>query len=110
MPGIAKYVHPTHGLRATKHHKNTKPFAYPAAASGEAYSASQFSKDYFLAADPSQFSPNSGVVFEGPRKKQPLTGSSSNVDSVPAVFQQYLNSRHQQGGDGPGMSTLPPSL
>ncbi|GFU05241.1 uncharacterized protein NPIL_636231 [Nephila pilipes] len=103
-PGIAKYLHPTHGLGATKHHKGAKPFAYPAVSSAETYSASQFPKDYLIA-DPSlkdsfsQFQPGSGVVFEGPHK-QVVSESSSNLDTAPGVFQQFLNSRPQQGPDG----------
>ncbi|KAF8769915.1 hypothetical protein HNY73_017507 [Argiope bruennichi] len=100
-PGIAKYVHPTHGLRATKYHKNTKQFAYPAVSSGETYSASQFSKDYLIA-DPalkntfSHFKPESGTFFEGSHKHS----ESSNLDSIPLIFRQYYNSGQKISGDG----------
>ncbi|GFW31039.1 uncharacterized protein TNCV_4523081 [Trichonephila clavipes] len=103
-PGIAKYLHPTHGLRATKHHKNTKQFAYPAVSSGETYSASQFPKDYLIAGPSlkdsfSQFQPSSGVSFEGPHK-QAVSESSSNLDTAPGIFQHYLNSRPQPSPGG----------
>ncbi|GBO33750.1 hypothetical protein AVEN_51835-1 [Araneus ventricosus] len=100
-PGIAKYVHPTHGLGPAKYQKNVKQFAYPAVSSGETYSASQFSKDYLIS-DPSlkndfpHFSPGSGIVFEGPHKQS----ESSNLDSGHLVFRQYMNSGQQVGSEG----------